>query len=59
MIDDTYENENWLTPTPDQLGIKSKAGLVIYLEKLGMLMEDFKKTPLYKMNKEEWDAMNV
>jgi len=59
LIDDTYENANWLTPTPIRIGIKSKAGLEVYLKKRNMTMAEFQETPLYKMNKKEWDEMGV
>jgi hypothetical protein len=59
MIDDTYENEHWLTPTPERAGIKSKAGLEVYLKERSMSMEAFKETPFYKMNKAAWDEMDV
>lgn len=59
-LDDTYENQHWLTPTPDDLNIKSKAGLEVYLKEHGnMPMDAFKETPLYRMNKAVWDEMGV
>jgi hypothetical protein len=59
VIDDTYEDEHWLTPTPERAGIKSIAGLEVYLKERSMSMEAFKETPFYKMNKAAWDEMDV
>ena len=58
-IDDTYENRHWLTPTPQRVGIRSKAGLEEYLKERNMSMEAFKETPFYRMNKAAWDEMSV
>jgi hypothetical protein len=59
-IDEIERNRLWSQTRPDLApGITSKAGLMVYLEQKNMTLEQFMKTPMYTLNKEYWDALNV
>ena len=58
QIDASEKNRLW-SVTPDTIGVTSKAGLMAYLGQIKMTLEDFYKTPMYRLNKEFWDELNV
>jgi hypothetical protein len=59
-LDELEHNRLWSMRDPEKTtGVTSKAGLMAYLGQKNMTLEQFMKTPMYTLNKEYWNALNV
>lgn len=56
-IDADSRNADWSKRTWDLLDIDSKEKLLRYLEMTGMTVEQFKKLPVYKFNRDKLDFL--
>jgi len=54
-IDQNLENADWTKQSWDLLGINSKEELIEYLNQTGMSLIEFKKLPIYQLNKHKID----
>ena len=56
-IDADSRNADWTKRTWDLLHIDTKEKLLRHLESSGMTVEQFKKLPVYKFNKDKLDFL--
>lgn len=56
-LDQNLNNADWTKQSWDLLGVNTKQELKEYLKESGMTMAEFKKLPVYKLNKDKFEAL--
>jgi hypothetical protein len=57
-LDANLHNADWTKKTWDRLDIDSEEKLLQYLKRRKMSIEDFKKLPIYKFNRNKMEWLN-